>query len=48
MPIYMVSCYECGKKHSTYLPYEDLDAEQLCQINEGAEIQVYKQNLHQA
>jgi len=45
MPTYMVSCYECRKEHSTYLPYEDLDAEQLRQIKKGAEFQVYEHNL---
>lgn len=45
MSKYDVGCYECGTPMSIFLPYEDLDGEQLALINRGQSFPVRKENI---
>lgn len=45
MSEYNVCCYECGNPIPTFLPYENLDDEQLTLINKGESFPIRKENI---
>lgn len=45
MSQFSVGCYECGAPMDIFLPYVNLDGEQLALINQGQSFAVRKENI---